>query len=303
MTKAAGRHVPVLFEEAIGYLRVREGATVVDCTLGLAGHSSGIARLLGPKGHLIAFDRDAEALATAKERLARVCDELGEQAPKVTVFHEPFSSVGRHVDAASLDGLLADFGVSSLQLETAHRGFSFMADGPLEMRMDTRSGPTAAQVVNEASERELADLIYEYGEERRSRRIARAIVRGRPVTTTGQLARIVAQAAPAMKSDRIHPATRTFQALRIHVNRELDEIKALMDSAPKLLKPTARLVVISFHSLEDRIVKDSLREGQSKGTWEILTKKPVTASAGEMERNSRSRSAKLRAAEKRGSSF
>jgi len=167
------------------------------------------------------------------------------------------------------------------------------------MRMDTRSGPTAAQVVNEASERELADLIYEYGEERRSRRIARAIVRGRPVTTTGQLARIVAQAAPAMKQDRIHPATRTFQALRIVINRELDEIKALMDSAPKLLKPSARLVAISFHSLEDRIVKDSLRKGAKQGIWEILTKKPVVAGEEEIDRNSRSRSAKLRAAERK----
>jgi 16S rRNA (cytosine1402-N4)-methyltransferase len=298
MTKAAGRHVPVLFDEAMEFLRVREGATVVDCTLGLAGHASGIARLLGPTGHLIAFDRDADALGIARERLARVCDDLGARAPKVTVHHEPFSQAEKLLQAASLDGMLADFGVSSLQLEDAQRGFSFMADGPLEMRMDTRTGPTAEQVVNEASERELADLIYEYGEERRSRRIARAIVRGRPVTSTGQLARIVAQAAPAMKQDRIHPATRTFQALRIVVNRELDEIKALMEMAPKLLKPEGRLVAISFHSLEDRIVKDSLRDGAKQGTWEILTKKPVTASEEEIDRNSRSRSAKLRAGER-----
>ena len=173
-----------------------------------------------------------------------------------------------------------------------------MADGPLDMRMDTRRGQTAAQVVNEASERELADLIYEYGEERRSRRIARAIVRGRPVTTTGQLAQIVRAAAPAMKQDRIHPATRTFQGIRIFVNRELDEIKALMEAAPKLLKPSGRMAVISFHSLEDRIVKDSLREGAQKGIWTILTKKPVIAGEDEIERNPRSRSAKLRAAEK-----
>ena len=300
MTKAAGRHVPVLFDESIEFLRVRQGATVVDCTLGLAGHSSGIARLLGPDGHLIAFDRDADALALARERLARVCDELGPGAPKVTVHHEPFSRVSELLAPASIDGMLADFGVSSLQLEDAQRGFSFMADGPLEMRMDTRTGPTAEQVVNEASERELADLIYEYGEERRSRRIARAIVRGRPVTTTGQLARIVSQAAPAMKSDRIHPATRTFQALRIVVNRELDEIKALLDAAPGLLKREGRMVAISFHSLEDRIVKDSLKAGAGKGLWEILTRKPVTAKEEEIYRNSRSRSAKLRAAEKQG---
>jgi 16S rRNA (cytosine1402-N4)-methyltransferase len=301
MTKAAGRHVPVLFEEAIEFLRVRPGATVVDCTIGMAGHAAGIARLLGAEGHLIGFDRDAEALALARERLDEVCGELGDKAPRVTLINEAFSSIPRHVQPASIDGLLADFGVSSLQLDEARRGFSFMADGPLEMRMDTRSGPTAAQVVNEASERELADLIYEYGEERRSRRIARAIVRGRPVTTTGQLARIVAQAAPAMKQDRIHPATRTFQALRIVVNRELDEIKALMDAAPKLLKPSGRLVVISFHSLEDRIVKDSLREGARQGIWELVTKKPVMAGEEEIERNPRSRSAKLRVAERKGS--
>jgi len=290
--------VPVLFEEAMEYLRVREGATVVDCTLGLAGHASGIARRLGAKGHLIGFDRDGDALTLAKARLVRVCDELGAQAPKVTVHQQAFSAAGELLQPGSVDGMLADFGVSSLQLDDAHRGFSFMADGPLEMRMDTRQGPTAAQVVNETSERELANLIYEYGEERRSRRIARAIVRGRPVTTTGQLARIVAQAAPAMKQDRIHPATRTFQALRIVVNRELDEIKALMDSAPKLLRTEGRLVAISFHSLEDRIVKDSFREGAGKGIWEVLTRKPVTAAAEEVERNSRSRSAKLRAGEK-----
>ena len=162
-----------------------------------------------------------------------------------------------------------------------------------------RSGLTAAQVVNEENERELANLIYEYGEERRSRRIARAIVRGRPVTTTGQLARIVASTAPPMKHEHIHPATRTFQALRIFVNRELDEIKALLEAAPRLIKPEGRLVVISFHSLEDRIAKDSLRDGAKKRIWEILTKKPVTASEEEIERNPRSRSAKLRAAEKK----
>jgi 16S rRNA (cytosine1402-N4)-methyltransferase len=170
--------------------------------------------------------------------------------------------------------------------------------------MDTRSGPTAAQVVNEISERELADLIYENGEERRSRTVARAIVRGRPVTTTGQLARIVASVVPPQKHDKkhrpIHPATRTFQALRIYVNRELDEIRDLLEAAPNLLKPSARLVVISFHSLEDRIAKDSLRDGAQKGIWEVLTRKPVTAGEEEADMNPRSRSAKLRAAEKQG---
>ncbi len=296
MSQPQARHVPVLFQEALDFLRVRPGATIVDCTLGLAGHAEGIARQLGSAGHLIGFDRDPEALELARARLAKVCEELGSQAPKVTLIGEAFSRIAEHVAPVSADGLLADFGVSSLQFDEARRGFSFQADGPLDMRMDTRSGPTAEQVVNETSERELANLIYEYGEERRSRTVARAIVRGRPITTTGQLARIVASAVPPMK--HIHPATRTFQALRIIVNQELDEIRALLEAAPKLLKPSARLVVISFHSLEDRIAKDSIREGAQQGIWKVLTRKPVTAGEVEIHRNPRSRSAKLRAAER-----
>jgi 16S rRNA (cytosine1402-N4)-methyltransferase len=257
-----------------------------------------VIRKLGPQGHFIGFDRDGQALELAKAKLAEVVTELGREAPKITFVNEAFSSLGERVDGNSVDGILADFGVSSLQLDEAQRGFSFRSDGPLDMRMDTRSGPTAEQVVNETNEHELADLIYEYGEERRSRRIARAIVRGRPVTSTGQLARIVASAVPTMKHEHIHPATRTFQALRIHVNCELGEIKSLFEAAPRLLKPSARLVVISFHSLEDRIAKDNLREGAQQGIWNILTRKPVTASEDETERNPRSRSAKLRAAEK-----
>jgi len=298
MTKSGPRHVPVLLKEAIEYLQVRPGSTILDATLGLAGHAEQIVRRLGPAGTLIGFDRDPQALALAKERLDHVCEELSEQAPAITLIGEAFSAAPLHIAPGSLDGLLADIGVSSLQLEDASRGFSFMADGDLNMLMDPRCGPTAEQVVNEASERELADLIYEYGEERRSRRIARAIVRGRPIATTGELARIVAQAAPTMKHERIHPATRTFQALRIHVNHELDEIKALLEAAPKLLKPSGRLVVIDFHSLEDRILKDSLRDGAQKGIWTVLTKKPVTPGEEEVDRNPRARSAKLRAAER-----
>ncbi|MGA8089673.1 MAG: 16S rRNA (cytosine(1402)-N(4))-methyltransferase RsmH [Terracidiphilus sp.] len=300
MSKQSERHVPVLLQDAIQFLNVRAGSVIADCTLGLAGHAAEIVRRLGPQGRLIGFDRDPEALELAKARLDQVASELGSQAPQITLIGDAFSSIGDHVGPASLDGILADFGVSSLQLDEARRGFSFMADGPLDMRQDTRSGPTAAQVVNEANERELADLIYEYGDERRSRRIARAIVRGRPIATTGQLSRIVASAAPAMKQDKIHPATRTFQALRIYVNRELDEIRTLLEAAPSLLKPSGRLVVISFHSLEDRIAKDILREYAHKGIVELLTKKPVTASEEETDRNPRSRSAKLRAAEKQG---
>jgi 16S rRNA (cytosine1402-N4)-methyltransferase len=299
MTKPIDRHVPVLLNEAMDFLRVRPNGTYVDCTLGLGGHAEAIARQLGPDGTLVAFDRDTEAQALAKARLDKVREEMGSQAPRIELIAEAFSSIAKHLKPATVDGLLADFGVSSLQFDEAHRGFSFQADGPLDMRMDTRSGPTAAQVVNEISERELADLIYENGEERRSRTIARAIVRGRPVTTTGQLARIVAHVAPPMKFGQIHPATRTFQALRIYVNRELDEIRDLLEAAPKLLKPSGRLVVISFHSLEDRIAKDSLRDGLQKGIWEVLTKKPAVAGDEETDRNPRSRSAKMRAAERR----
>jgi 16S rRNA (cytosine1402-N4)-methyltransferase len=300
MTEANRRHVPVLSQDVIRYLDVREGGTYLDCTVGLAGHASQIARLLGPSGHLIGFDRDPKALELAGQNLQAVAEELGGRMPKVTLIGEAFSKAAGHVEPASLDGLLADFGVSSMQIDEPGRGFSFQTDGPLDMRQDTRQGMTAAQVVNEMDERDLANLIYEYGEERRSRRIARAIVRARPVTTTGQLARIVAGSAPAMKSERIHPATRTFQALRIHVNRELDEIRELLEAAPKLLKPSGRLVVISFHSLEDRIAKDVLREQAAKGVWEVLTRKPVVADEAETDRNPRSRSAKLRAAEMLG---
>jgi 16S rRNA (cytosine1402-N4)-methyltransferase len=293
------RHVPVLLQQTIRYLNVRRGGTYVDATLGLAGHSSAIARELGPQGKLIAFDRDPEAMVLARQQLDALRNELGAAMPEVILHDVEFSQAGERLQPASLDGLLADFGASSMHFDEAHRGFSFQAEGPLDMRMNPRWGFTAAQVVNQFGEKELADLIYEFGEERRSRRIARAIVRARPITTTAQLARIVAAAAPAMKSDRIHPATRTFQALRIYVNAELDEISALLKVVPALLKPGGRLVVISFHSLEDRLAKDALREGAQQGIYEVLTRKPVTAEAEETDRNPRARSAKLRAAERK----
>jgi 16S rRNA (cytosine1402-N4)-methyltransferase len=299
MTESEARHVPVLLHQSISFLRVRPAGTYVDCTLGFGGHAEAVFRQLGPSGRLVGFDRDPEAMELAKARLNRVREELGSNAPHVEFIGAAFSTVSDHVDLGTVDGILADFGASSMQFDEARRGFSFQADGPLDMRMDTRSGPTAEQVVNEISERELADLIYENGEERRSRTVARAIVRGRPISTTRQLARIVASAVPPMKNSPIHPATRTFQALRIYVNRELEEIKALLETAPRLLKPSGRLVVISFHSLEDRIAKDSLREGARQGIWEILTKKPAIAGEEEIDRNPRSRSAKLRAAERK----
>ena len=292
-------HVPVLLQQAIRYLNVRRGGTYADATLGFAGHSSAIARQLGPEGRLIAFDRDPEAMARAKQRLDALREELGPEVPEIILHDVEFSRIGELLRPGSLDGLLADFGASSMHFDEAHRGFSFQAEGPLDMRMNPRQGPTAAQVVNQFGEKELADLIYEFGEERRSRRIARAIVRARPITTTAQLAGIVAAAAPAMKSNRIHPATRTFQALRIYVNAELDEIVALLKAAPELLKFGGRLVVISFHSLEDRLAKDALREGAQQGIYEVLTRKPVTADTEETDRNPRARSAKLRAAERK----
>jgi len=300
------RHVPVLLEVAVRYLNVRRGATYVDATLGFAGHASAIARALGPEGKLIGFDRDPEAIAFAKARLDALRQELGDVMPEVTLHDVEFSRAAERLEAGSVDGLLADVGVSSMQLDAAHRGFSFQADGNLDMRMNPRQGVTAEQVVNQFGEKELADLIYEFGEERRSRRIARAIVRARPITTTAELARVVSGCAPPMKRERgkhvIHPATRTLQALRIYVNGELDELKALLEAAPKLLKPGGRLVVISFHSLEDRLVKDAFREGAQTGIYEVLTRKPLTAEQDEMDRNPRSRSAKLRAAEKLGTS-
>jgi 16S rRNA (cytosine1402-N4)-methyltransferase len=292
-------HIPVLLDDALELLNVRPGGVYVDATLGLGGHSAEIARRLGGTGRLICFDRDPEAMEKAKIRLAEVAAELGDAMPQVQYEPRAFSEAAEAIAKGSLDGLLADFGVSSLQLDEAHRGFSFRTDGPLDMRMDTRSGETAEQVVNQEDENELADLIYEFGEERRSRRIARAIVRARPIRTTAELAQIVAAAAPSMKNDKIHPATRTFQAIRIRVNDELGEIQSLLKSAGSLLKPGGRLVLISFHSLEDRLVKDAFKAAKDAKKFDVLTKKPVVAGEQEMMRNPRARSAKLRAAEKK----
>ena len=293
------RHVPVLLKEAIHFLNVRRGGTYIDATLGLGGHSYEIASRLGPQGRLIGFDKDPTALELARKRLDGLAVELGSEAPKIELIHDSYSQIGRRVEAASADGLLADLGISSMQLSDAARGFSFQAEGPLDMRMDPRSERTADQVVNRIDERTLADVIYEFGEERRSRRIARAIVRARPIRSTAHLASVVAAALPAMKHQRIHPATTTFQAIRIFVNRELEDLKELLEAAPQVLLPSVgRLVVISFHSLEDRIVKEAMREGARNGLYRLLTKKPVTTSEEEVDRNPRARSAKLRAAER-----
>jgi len=298
-------HVPVLLKEAIDFLAVRRGGTYIDATVGLGGHSCEIAKRLGAPGHLIGLDKDPAALAIAREKLVigRSSLAVGEQPdwPTVTLLHRSFAEVAKGQRPATIDGLLADVGVSSLQLDDAARGFSFQAEGPLDMRMDPHSERTAEQVVNHLDERQLADVIYEFGEERRSRRIARAICRSRPIRSTAHLADVISAAARPMNQAerRIHPATRTFQALRIFVNRELDDLKALLAAAPQILKPGGRIIVISFHSLEDRIVKDAFREGAMKDMYyRILTKKPVVASEEESDRNPRARSAKLRAAER-----
>jgi len=290
-------HVPVLLQEAIEFLAVKSAGVYIDATVGLGGHSSEIVRRLGRTGRLIGLDKDAAALAIARARLSA---EDRPDSPELTLLHRSFAELRRGLGALKVDGLLADIGVSSLQLNQAERGFSFQADGPLDMRMNTESGRTAEQVVNQIDEVTLANLIYEFGEERRSRRIARAIVRSRPIRTTVELADVVSAAARPMNQAerRIHPATKTFQALRIFVNRELEDLRELLNEAPAVLKPGGRLVVISFHSLEDRIVKDALREGVKQGQYRLLVKKPLTAGAQEIERNPRSRSAKLRVAER-----
>jgi len=292
--KVAG-HVPVLLKEAIDFLAIKRGGTYIDATVGLGGHSFEIAKRLGAPGHLIGLDKDPAALEAARAKLV-----LEEDAPEITLLHCSFAEVLERSGSVKADGLLADIGVSSLQLNDATRGFSFQAEGPLDMRMNPQAGRTAEQVVNQVDEVTLANLIYEFGEERRSRRIARAIVRSRPIRTTAQLADVISAAARPMNQAerRIHPATRTFQALRIFVNHELKDLQALLDAAPQVLKPGGRVVIISFHSLEDRIVKDALREGVKQGYYELLTKKPVTAEEEEIDRNPRSRSAKLRAAKR-----
>ena len=289
---------------------MRRGGTYIDATVGLGGHSYEIAKRLGAPGHLIGLDKDPAALEIAKSVLGRSSLVVGQNDwPRVELRHGSFAELAndqRPTTIGKIDGILADIGVSSLQLSDAARGFSFQADGPLDMRMDPQSERTAEQVVNHLDERELADVIYEFGEERRSRRIARAICRSRPIRSTAHLAEVISAAARPMNPGRnkydqrrIHPATLTFQALRIFVNRELDDLKALLDAAPRILKPGGRVVVISFHSLEDRIVKDAFREGAIKDKYfRVLTKKPVTASLEEQDRNPRARSAKMRAAER-----
>ncbi len=289
-------HLPVLTAEVLHYLRPERGGLFVDCTVGLGGHAR--ALLEAGATRLIGLDRDPEALARAGNALA----EWPDRVELVHADHRELEAVLDRRGVAEIDGALADLGVSSLQLEAPGRGFSFQRDEPLDMRMDRTTGPTAADLVAQADAAELADVIYQYGEERRSRRIARAIVAARqttPIATTGQLASIVRRAIPGRRSWRIDPATRTFQALRIWVNRELDDLARFLEAAARRLRAGARLVVISFHSLEDRIVKHTFRAMAPVGAaFRVLTRKPVTPSDVEVAQNPRARSAKLRAVER-----
>jgi 16S rRNA (cytosine1402-N4)-methyltransferase len=283
-------HVPVMLREVMEYLAVRPEGVYLDATAGMGGHAGAIARRLST-GLVLACDRDAESLARARANTAEVASRIR--------FHKvSFSLVGEALAAehiAQLDGLLADLGVSRYQLTDGERGFSLMADGPLDMRMDRSHGQTAAEIVNYESERELADLIFKWGEERRSRKIARAIVRARPIQTTGQLAKLIEGAAP--RTGKLHPATQTFMALRIAVNHEMEELDALLESLPKLVKPGGRVVVLTFMSLEDRKVKQSFQALAKDGRAKILTRHVVRPSEEEVRENPPSRSAKLRAVE------
>ena len=289
-------HVPVMTAEVLQHLRPEQGGLFVDCTIGLGGHSR--ALLEAGATRVIGLDRDLDALAQARETLAPWRD-------RIELVHADYRTLADVLDSrhiATVDGALADLGVSSLQFDAPGRGFSFQRDEPLDMRMDRSAGETAADLVARSTERELADAIFQYGEERFSRRIARAIVDARretPVATTGRLASIVRRAIPRRGPARIDPATRTFQALRIWVNRELDGLDRFLETAAARLRAGARLVVITFHSLEDRIVKHTLRRLEQRGAGvKVLTKKPLVPRDEEVERNPRARSAKLRAAER-----
>jgi 16S rRNA (cytosine1402-N4)-methyltransferase len=292
----AAVHEPVLVAETVDLLQPHRGGLFVDCTVGLGGHSR--ALLEAGASRVIGLDRDPEALRLAAEALEAFGD-------RVELVHADYRELERVLDergVSAVAGALADLGVSSMQLEAGGRGFSFRRDEPLDMRMDRSQGPTASELLAAIDETTLADVIFQYGEERFSRRIARGIVterRTRPVTTTGQLARIVRRAVPRRGYQRIDPATRTFQALRIWVNRELEGIDAFLLAAARRLLTGARLAVISFHSLEDRIVKHTFRAlERGELAARVLTKRPIAPGPDEVERNPRARSARLRAIER-----
>jgi 16S rRNA (cytosine1402-N4)-methyltransferase len=291
----AGLHIPVLLTEVLEWLAIRPEGTYVDATVGTGGHAVEIARRL-TTGRLVGIDRDPQALGIARERLAGY-------ERQVTLVNGRFSSIGEIARRLNIvaDGVVADLGVSSLQLDGMERGFSFRGAGPLDMRMGAGdpedSGRTAEEIVNHWPEHDLADLLYRFGEEHDSRRIARAIVRSRPIRDTGHLATVV---AGGLKRGRrkLHPATKTFLALRIAVNRELEELEQFLDQAPATLSSGGRCVVLSYHSLEDRAVKQAFRRCAQQGVLRILTKKVIKPSEAECAANPRARSAKMRVAEK-----
>jgi 16S rRNA (cytosine1402-N4)-methyltransferase len=287
---SAPRHYPVLLAESMEYLSIRPDGVYVDVTAGLGGHTGAIAERLA-SGRVIACDRDAESLEMARRNTVVLAD-------RIRYFHGTFSQLPQALAEGDekVDGVLADLGVSRYQLASGERGFSLMEDGPLDMRMSRLDEITAADYVNELSEKDLADLIYQYGEERRSRRISRAIVRARPILTTGRLARVVEEAVP--RTGRIHPATQTFMALRLKVNREFEELDKLLEIVPGRLKPGGRFVALTFMSTEDRKVKLAFQGEARAGRCVILTKHVVKPSDREIFENPASRSAKLRALER-----
>jgi 16S rRNA (cytosine1402-N4)-methyltransferase len=285
-------HAPVLLAEVMELLAVKPGGRYIDGTVGLGGHASEVLRRSAPNGTLVGYDRDPAALA-------RAATTLSEFGPRVTLRHAAYSEIPAETDGGSVDGVLLDLGVSSLQLDDPQRGFSFRHDGPLDMRMNPDDTRTAADVVNRLPEQPLADLIYRYGEERASRRVARAIVEARRrarIETTGQLADIVRRAVHG-RPGGIHPATRTFQALRIQVNREIEELAGSLPTLAHTLRSGGRLAVISFHSLEDREVKNAFRSLGASG-FRALTRKPLRPTDAECARNPRARSARLRGLER-----
>jgi 16S rRNA (cytosine1402-N4)-methyltransferase len=294
------RHIPVMAEEVLFWLARKGSRTYLDCTVGYSGHAEKILEASGPGSRLIGIDRDAAAISASRKRLARFGD-------RAVLLHGQFMDLKQHLTAngiGQVDGILFDLGVSSLQLEEPARGFSFQVDGPLDMRMDQSMSGTAADLVNQWPEAQLADAIFQFGEERFSRRIARGIVRARErhaLATTKELVSVIEGAVPAnYRHGRLHCATRTFQAIRIAVNQELDCLEPALRDATDVLSPGGRLCVISFHSLEDRIVKHTLRalSGKDDQALVVLTKKPQIPTREESDRNPRSRSAKLRAAQR-----
>lgn len=277
-------HYPVMLAESLEYLAIRPDGKYLDCTAGLGGHTRAIAERLTGGGRLISNDRDAQSLEKARRNAAEFAERIEFQQANFSELAE-----------SNLDGLIADLGVSRYQLTSPERGFSFQAEGPADMRMDTSRGVTAAELLNHSAEKAIADWLYQLGEERRARKIAGAIVRARPIRSTLHLADVVERAAP--RTGPLHPATRTFMALRMVVNREQEELDALLERAPRMVKPGGRIVIISFMSLEDRKVKESFRELKRMGRAGILTKKPLVPSEQEVRENPPSRSAKLRAVE------